>query len=260
MPDDWTKDKVAGDSSTGFRRTVLRTYKGAGIELRMPSATAIKEYSGAIGNEVLDIPVEVTGADGRTLQAWVRAVKTGPGEWQTTTLGEHGATTGGHRAAEAVAAVLEARRPTVALAEAGSLIDRRRQKTARTGTKSTGKSLAGGAYKNIAYDSMTKTLSVNYVGKVVGRHVSVDDAKAFLNSTDPMRTWNELIRPAANVMVRECETCSRRYAAAADHVCPIDFAGPGKGTLSAPRRTASRTFRESAVVKSFLKKRGNSKK
>lgn len=260
MPDDWTKAKLAGDSSSGHRRTVLRTYKGAGIELRMLSATSIKEFVKAINGEVLDIPVEVKDASGKTLQSWVRAVKTGSGEWQTTTLGEHGASTGGHRAAEAVAAVLEARRPTVALEEVGNLLDRRRTKSARIGILSTGKSLFGGACKNIAYDSITKILSVNYVGKVVGRYVEPHIARQFITSTDPLRTLNTLLRPATHVWVRECPDCTRRYAAAAKHTCPTNLETCSAGTLTTPRRRAGRTFRESAVVKGLLGQKPNAKK
>ncbi|MGR6900398.1 hypothetical protein [Glutamicibacter sp. V16R2B1] len=251
MPDDWTKAKLAGDSSGGYRRTVLRTYKGSGIELRMPSATAIKEFAKAINDEVLDIPIEMKTASGATLHSWVRAVKTASGEWQTTTLGKHGASSGGHQAAEAVAAVLEARRPTVALEEVGNLLDRRREKSARTGTRSGGKSLFGGAYKDIAYDSVTKILSVNYVGKVIGRLVEPQVAKEFLSSTNPHATWNKFIRPAVNVWVEECPECRRRYSIDANHTCPVEMS-TASGNLTDARRRAQRTFRESAVVKSLL--------
>lgn len=251
MPDDWTKAKLAGDSSSGFRRTTLRTYKGAGVDLRMPSASAVKEFSKAIGDQVLDIPIELTDKEGKTIQGWVRAVKNGAGNWQTHLLSQDVGPKEAAIAAEAVAAVLEARRPTVALEEVGDLLHRRREKMAQKGASTLGGSKDSGTFKNFAYDRNTQVLSLSFAGKLLGRHVPEQVAVQFIRSDKPAQMWNQMIRGAKNVYINECEKCSRRYAAGAKHACPVNFAKESKGKISEPRRQALRNFRESGVVKTL---------
>ena len=109
MPVDWTPGLTPGRADSGLRRTHRRTYTGNGFSLRMPSATSIRSFA-ATNKSAFDIPVDATDDHGRSITAWVRAVQHNPGHWSVSGLGFGGVTDA--KVSEAVASVLEARRPT----------------------------------------------------------------------------------------------------------------------------------------------------
>ncbi len=65
MPDDYTPAMTGGKSLDGNRRTHRIRYSGAGVELRMPSATAIKRFSAENGKRTFDVPVEIEHEGGK---------------------------------------------------------------------------------------------------------------------------------------------------------------------------------------------------
>lgn len=132
MPDDYTPGMTFGRSAEGNRRTHRMLYEGAGVAVRMPSATAIKRFSAEKKNRTFDVPVSVE-VDGQQVAAHVRITKNGPNQWGVSALGLKGVQ--GEKVAEAVSAVLEARRPSVALRQVDDLIVRRRERLAQAGAK-----------------------------------------------------------------------------------------------------------------------------
>lgn len=132
MPDDYTPGMHYGRSAEGNRRTHRMLYEGAGVAVRMPSATAIKRFSAEKKNRTFDVPVSVE-VDGEQVAAHVRITKNGPNQWGVSALGLKGLQ--GEKVSEAVSAVLEARRPSVALRQVDDLIERRRERLAQAGAK-----------------------------------------------------------------------------------------------------------------------------
>ena len=136
MPDDWTPERSGGNSLMGNRRTHRMAYVGENVALRMPSVSAIKSFSDAnvIGKakgETFDVPVSAQFPGGQ-IDGWVRVARGEDGTWATQGLGftaEQSA-----YVAESVQCVLESRRPSRALADAGDLLERRRQRAAELGT------------------------------------------------------------------------------------------------------------------------------
>ena len=130
MPGDWTPRRTVGTADSGLRRTHRMTYSGNGFSLRMPSATSIRSFSAA-GRGAFDVPVDAVDERGRAITAWIRAVQHKPGHWSVSGLGFGGVTDA--KVSEAVASVLESRRPTRALRQAGDLIEKHRQRLADRG-------------------------------------------------------------------------------------------------------------------------------
>lgn len=122
MPDDYTPKFTEGGSLSGHRRTHRILYKGAGVALRMPSATAIERYSTETG---LTFGVPVSAAfPGGTVTGSVRVTHNGAGLWSESSNGftpELAA-----YVCEGVSAILEARRPSMGLKQAGDLLERDR--------------------------------------------------------------------------------------------------------------------------------------
>jgi hypothetical protein len=130
MPDDYTPRMTLGQSTTGHRRTHRMKYTAPdGFQIRMPSATAVRRFavdnsytteSGEKRCRTFEMPVSVIVPSDPPREALVsmRCTWNGPGSWHVEPpVGE--AMFG--QTAEAVAAVLEARRPSLALREHGNL-------------------------------------------------------------------------------------------------------------------------------------------
>lgn len=91
----------------------------------MPSATAIRGFAERTGQGAT-FDVTVSGkVDGKELTGWARVRQTSPGVWSARILGEPESPLG-----EAVSSVLEARRVTHALRNAGDLVQRHRKRAA----------------------------------------------------------------------------------------------------------------------------------
>lgn len=223
MPDDFTPSRTTGRSIEGLRRTHRMRYKGQdGIELRMPSASSVKLFSGAHNNPVFDVPIEYTTETGQTAQGFVRVKKVGNGAWQTRMIGgdPKKPTINEIKAAEAVAAVLESRRPSTGLMDAGNLLDQHKRRTARWGGTTSEKVMAGGSIKEVGYNPSMGVMTANVAGRLIGRSVPPEVHRELMTTDDPLRVWQHMVRRARTVDVLKCVKCGRVHLAQTAHVCP----------------------------------------
>lgn len=216
MPDNYTPSRTGGLGTDGLRRTHRMAYSGAGVTLRMPSATSIKRFQEENGGTFV-VPVTATYPPDRDITGWVKLTRHGSG-WTASGGGfPDGAD---EQVAEAVACVLEARRPTTALRAAGDMLDRRRQRIAAEGT--TFRAMDSTFIQSAAYDQATGTLGVQMPGdRIYGYAVSPATARAFATSASIGGAYNELIK---NRMprreVQRCARCSRFTVEGNVHRCP----------------------------------------
>lgn len=195
MPDDYTPGMTGGRSAEGHRRTHRMLYEGAGVSVRMPSASAIKRFSADNKNRSFDIPLSIE-IDGQQVAGHVRVTKNGPNQWGTTSLGFPADKA--ERVSEAVSAVLEARRPSTALREVNSLIERRRERLAMAGAKvePVASSFIDGIGYNEAGNEMFVTMSNAKSGEIraYAYHVPRDVYHAIRNSSSPGKAYNDLVK------------------------------------------------------------------
>lgn len=217
MPDDFTPAKTGGQAMSGNRRTHRMNYKNGDIDLRMPSATAIKRFSGENGNPTFDVPVSVSVKGGAPKQGWVRVTKTGPQTWSTSALGGV-EDQNSEMLGEAVSAVLEARRPTMALHAAGDLLARRKARQAAEGQEMSG--IKSTFLDEIGYDDASSTMAAQIGDKTYGYTVPKDFFDSVASSERPGTLFNKLIKQNAQTEVNRCDKCGRFSAAAIQHSCP----------------------------------------
>lgn len=217
MPDDFTPAKSLGQAMSGNRRTHRMNYKNGDIDLRMPSATAIKRFSGENGNPTFDVPVSVSVKGGAPKQGWVRVTKTGPQTWSTTALGDT-QDENSEILGEAVAAVLEARRPTVALHAAGDLLERRKARQAAEGQEMSG--IKSTFIDEIGYDEGSSTMATQIGDKIYGHSVPKSFFESVANSERPGTLFNKLIKQNVQTEISRCQQCGRFSAASIQHTCP----------------------------------------
>ncbi len=226
MPDDWTPSRTTGNSAiSGLRRTHRMAYVGDDVAIRMPSATSIKDFAAASvpgkgAGETFDVPVSAQFPGGQ-IDGWVRVVKGADGTWATQGLGftsEQSA-----YVAESVQCVLESRRPSRALRDAGDILERRRARAAQLGAPVV--PIASTWIKEAGYDKATGTMVITTEGKTgkktYGYDVPIAAYLRVANSTSPGRIFNQTIRgKTTTVSVKECGECGRVYATAT-HRCPV---------------------------------------
>ncbi|HEX9226816.1 MAG TPA: hypothetical protein VF885_09170 [Arthrobacter sp.] len=217
MPDDFTPAKSLGQAMSGNRRTHRMNYKNGDVDLRMPSATAIKRFSGENGNPTFDVPVSVSVKGGAPKQGWVRVTKTGPQTWSTTALGDT-QDENSEILGEAVAAVLEARRPTMALHAAGDLLERRKARQAAEGQEMSG--IKSTFIDEIGYDEGSSTMATQIGDKIYGHTVPKSFFESVANSERPGTLFNKLIKQNVQTEISRCQQCGRFSAASIQHTCP----------------------------------------
>lgn len=246
MPDDWTPSRTLGASSiSGLRRTHRMAYVGDEVAIRMPSATSIKSFaaanvSGKGPGETFDVPVSAQFPGGQ-IDGWVRVAKGADGTWATQGLGftaEQSA-----YVAESVQCVLESRRPSRALREAGDILERRRQRAAELGAPVT--PITSTWIKGAGYDKVTGTMVITTDTKsgpkTYGYDVPIAAFQSVATSPAPGRTFNQIIRGKATpVTVKDCEKCGNFYATAT-HRCRVK-ASTRKSYI--PRLSAVREYLE----------------
>ncbi len=238
MPGDWTPQRTGGTADTGRRRTHRMTYTGNGFALRMPSATSIRSFADS-NPGAFDIPIEATNGDGRSITAWVRAVRHGRCSWAVSGLGFGGGTDA--QVSEAVASVLEARRPSAAVRQAGDLIEKHRQRLADAGVVT--ENVRSSWIAAVGYDTIDGLLimrtrprttkdGVQHAGRSYGSLVPravFDELRA---SDQPGMIFNAMVKGNPGVMVETCPTCNRTHARSRKHTCPTRLA-----TMSKPPTT-----------------------
>lgn len=218
MPDDYTPAQTLGQAMSGKRRTHRMNYGNKDIDLRMPSATSIKRYSGDHGNPTFDVPVSVAIRGGEPKQTWVRVTKTGPHSWETTHLGGAEGTEASVMVSEAVAAVLESRRPSMALAGVDNLIKARRKREAAKGAEMN--PISSSFIDEVGYDPATNTMATRIGDKLYGHRVNEFTFAAMANSERPGTVFNKLVRTVQGAGVERCGNCGRFSNIEVTHVCP----------------------------------------
>lgn len=216
MPDDYNPGSSSGNALSGKRRTHRILYEGAGIALRMPSATAIRRFSAAQGHQTFDVPVEAEGQGGQVVSGYVRVTQEAPGKWSVDALGmpPHVA----WKVSESVASVLEARRPSRALKDIGDLLQRRRERVARAGVQMTAadnSSWVSAMGYNAAAGEMVITLGT----RTYGYRVSEQVFQRVKNSYSAGSAYNQLVKGSPRVEVDQCGVCGRWFNVMAGHTC-----------------------------------------
>ena len=246
MPDDYTPKETGGHALSGKRRTHRMRYSGAGVDLRMPSATAIKRFSAENGKRTFDVPIEMEHADGR-ITGFVRVTQGAGGVWDVQALNMPPKAAA--RAAESVACVLEARRPTIALAQAEAqyaahrarkvnatlqgaspLHQRRVDRVAAEGTRLAVPRVQSPVVKSLGYDRGTGTMTIRLKNRYYGYQVPPEVFQEIGNSTSPGSAYNQLVKAkgAKRVEVSHCSKCRRWTAAGVTHKCATSLRGQRK--------------------------------
>jgi hypothetical protein len=221
MSDDVTPGMTGGQALSGHRRTHRMKYEGADVTVRMPSAASIKRFAKEQAG-TFDVPVTATHPTG-DISGWVRVTQNGVNEWSVQGLSFPGGDSA--QVAEAVSAVLESRRPSTALRDAGDLLERRRERLAAGGeVLNTPKidSFVAGA----GYDKKTGVLAVKIGEVVYGYKATADRVRAFANSKSIGAAYNRLIKGTKTAQVSECAKCHRFNSAGAKHRCPSKHKAP----------------------------------
>lgn len=216
MPDDYTPAKTLGHAMSGHRRTHRMNYGNNDIQLRMPSATAIRRFSKENGNPTFDVPISVSLKGGAARQGWVRVTQTGPHTWEATALGGGGDSAA--QVSEAVTAILESRRPSIALTAVPDLLEAHKARKAAQGTE-----LAPVTSKfidEVGYDEATGTLATRIGAKLYGHRVPKDLFQKLKDADRPGAVFNQLIKPQPGAGVTQCGSCGRAHLTSVRHTCP----------------------------------------
>lgn len=196
MPDDYTPAMTSGRSTEGNRRTHRVLYEGAGLAMRMPSATAMKRFSAENGNGTFDVPVSVE-IDGQKVAGHVRVTQNGPNQWGVSSPAFQGEQ--GERISEAVSAVLEARRPSIALSQVNDLVERRRARLAQAGAKPV--PVHSSFIEAIGYNEHGSEMFVTMKnGSAYAYHTPKDVYHAVVNSESPGKAYNSLVKRSADLV------------------------------------------------------------
>jgi len=201
------------------------SYFGGECELRMPSASAVRQFAahaadGEDGQVTFDVPVTLALKDGSSSSGVVRVTKTADERWATRAIGfdeMHSPL-----AAEAVQCVLESPHPVRALWDAGDLMERRRRRRASRGVVL--RPVGSTWMRKVGYDDATGTLIVSTGDAVYGYAAHKSLYEAMMRSHSPGHVFNRAIRGhAKKIPVAECRNCRRCYAQVpgnAVHRCP----------------------------------------
>ena len=243
MPDDYTPKQSGGQAISGNRRTHRIKYEGAGVSVRMPSATAIRSYSAVIGNQTFHIPVSADYPGG-SVQGSVRVTRNGPGEWSVSGLGFDPRANA--YVSEAISAILESRTPSVALGRVPDLQQRRRDRFAAGGVKMdlTEKS---GFISGVGYNKASSTMSVKIGLKHYAYKVSEKTFNAVRGARSPGAAYNLLVKGNQRAeAVDSCPKCGRFNVATDVHRCPSAHQQPSNG-VKAENAAMRKRARSSAV-------------
>ena len=220
MPDDFTPNRTEGRALSGQRRTHRARYQGNQVDLLMPSVTSVRAYANTI-NGAFDIPVQATDKAGNQITAWVRCSRTPNGRWMTSGLGFGG--TDDAIVSEAVASVLEARRPRQALKTVGDLLASRRERVASAGIGMTEvKSSWIGRFGFSEEDGMTvmETLPTDKrPARLYGYRTGRAEYNAAVSAEKPGTVFNQMIRKHPRVELGACPNCAMVYALNHQHTC-----------------------------------------
>ena len=221
---DYRQFPEAGLYETGLR-TYRRCYQGNGNAIRMPSKAAISRFAKDPGG-TFDLPVEFAGKDGGLVSTNVRCTQVAAGVWHVTACGRP-ASKAEVAAAEAVRAVLEAQRPTLALESAKDLM-RRAESHAPVGAIRRTPVATSTFIKAAGFGRRTPVVTVEMHGKVYGYSVPLSDASAFASvirqGGSVGAAYNEHVKGKPRVEIRDCRRCGAQVPVGDGlpaHICEL---------------------------------------
>lgn len=228
MPDDYTPSGGAGRALSGKRRTYRKLYQSGEIAVRMPSAAAIRRFSAEIGNDTFDFPISAEGPAGNPVSGHVRVTQTAPGCWAVTAINMPPAAQ--EKIGEAVNAILEARRPSYALADAehaGGLVARARERRAAAGVKLA--AIESSSWmRSAGYNDDTGEMIVDLQGRQYGYTTPRGVYEYMVTAPSPGAAYNALVKGRYDSHpVTSCPNCSRWFAEGTRHHCTAHRA-PGE--------------------------------
>lgn len=224
MPDDYTPGGASGRSMLRKRRTHRMLYEGAGVAMRMPSATAVRRFANELNGEPFDLPIEASYPGG-SAQGYVRVQRGADGRWLTHAVGVDTSTPEGRRRyaymSEAVSAVLEGRRPSLALGEVTDLMERRRERRQQVGERLQAPATESPAVRGVGYTAATRTMFVQLRSRVYAyTDIDPETFEKLRRSYTPGRFYNDTVkgRKPAQAAV-SCEVCGNYFVASVQHHC-----------------------------------------
>lgn len=260
MPDNYTPAMTPGRGTGGLRRTHRMHYEGAGVSMRMPSATSIRSFEAGAPGKSIVVPVTAT-TPGGDVTGWVRLTRARPGNnWAATAGGFGDDAAGAERAAdmaEAVACVMESRRVTTALRTAGNLPERRRRRLAREGTVMQ-RVKHSSFITGIGYNQQAGAIAVEIRGTTYGYSASPDDMARFTANARQHgygHAYNEFVKkPLDRTPLPSCGKCGSIYAPHLTHRCRITpVPGGATGTYEGRARRSAAAFAAAARAASGRK-------
>lgn len=220
LPEDWAPAGVtaAVGKSVGGRRRIDRiNYEGGGLAVRMYRASTIKRFAKAHGG-TFEFPIEIEGTAGRSMIGHVRVTQNEPGKWTVEPLGFPANVS--WRASEAVASILEARRPSHALRDAGDLLAKHRERIASAGTILQEDASGSSFVKAMGYNRASQEMTIQLGERTYGYHVDEEIYEAVQQASSVGARYNELVKNhAERIPVDQCTSCKRWFNADRGHQC-----------------------------------------
>ena len=257
----WDRARISAEYGTGIPQmqdlvdgpVQRRAYGNDRIKLRMPAVSAIRAAAAA-NPGTFDIPVSMSLGGAKPVQGWVRATPGPGGAWDIATLGGDGPAAA--ELAEAVTAVLESRRPTLALAQAGNLLESRARRMAekRRTAASEGvlmKGVNSSFISEVGYDPASETLATRIGARIYGHRVPREVFEVMKEAENPGIAFNRLVRGRSQgVAVTQCPSCRRFHSPLSEHACPEEISPSGAAAPANPkarREAMMAAFRRSMV-------------
>lgn len=198
------------------------TYTGGGTELTMPSRAAVLRMGQDTG-ATFDVPVSGGGR-----QSWVRLTPGDGGRWHASPTASTDRES--VRTAEAVCAVMEARRPRTALADAGNLLARRRERLDARGARDvdvTSSWIDSVGYQASSNMMVMRTKDVTNKsgqtrpGRIYGYEgVPASYYRQLATAQAPGRVFNAMIKGSfPRATVDQCGSCGSFHRTLVAHSC-----------------------------------------
>lgn len=225
MPDDMTEVRSEGRSIENHRRGNRRQYHGPEVSLRMPSVSSLRRFADANGNATFDVPFDAEYPGGN-IAGFVRVTRNGPYEWSVSGVNINDPKANAY-VSEAISAVLESRRPTLAMKhEAADLMARRAERFSAGGVVM--RKIDHSSWINAAgYNPHDGTMSIQLGKKVYTYKTTQDVYDQIRTAPSPGKIYNELVKKRSHVMTTGfCDKCDRYYNAEHKHRCASKHHAP----------------------------------
>lgn len=235
MPDDFTASKRAanaksGNSLDGNRLVSRMKYVGQDLTLRMPAVKAVKLFAahddgspcdipvGCSFNDVDGNPVVIDPAFGKSPGGIVRVEKSN-GYWSAVALGFPAGV--GEGVAEGVAAMLEARKPSLGFRHVGSVLQNFKAREAAKGAPM--QAVSSSFVSAFGRDAASGVVAMQTKTGATFGYLTISDEtfQSVVSAASPGSMYNKLIKGSPRVPVSRCENCGRFYGAAGRHTCPM---------------------------------------